>query len=80
MVVEVHRDTRAPNRDPDGYPLRHLVRVKGNYDVGGSQVATGFADAEDRIDYASKKRYLRWEKKAVAAARATTAAAPDGHQ
>lgn len=66
MVVEVHRDTRAPNRDSDGYPLRHLVRVKGNDDVGGSQVASGFADAEDRIDYANKKRYLRWEEKAVA--------------
>ncbi|WP_244929592.1 excalibur calcium-binding domain-containing protein [Nocardioides sp. W7] len=66
MVVEVFSDKASPNRDADGYPLRHVVRVKGNYDVGGSQVATGFADADHRIKYSSKKRYLRWEEKAIA--------------
>lgn len=61
MVVRVLTDRKAPRRDGAGNLWRYLVRVKGDYDIGGSQIATGYAQVERKIRFSSKKRYLRWE-------------------
>ena len=65
MKVKVHLDKKAPNRDGKGRMLRYLSRVKGNYDIGGSQIDTGFADVDRSIRFSFKKKYLRWESKAA---------------
>lgn len=65
MVVKVHKDKKAPNRDAKGFVWRLLERVKGGYDIGGSQIATGFADVERDLRFSSKARYVRWETKAI---------------
>lgn len=69
MVVKLRTDGRAPNRDADGHLMRYLIRVKGSHDVGGRQIATGFADVERRIRFVRKQRYLRSEEKAIARGR-----------
>jgi hypothetical protein len=65
MVVKVHKDKKAPNRDAKGILWRALERVKGGYDIGGSQIATGFGNVERDIRFTVKTRYLRWETKAI---------------
>lgn len=66
MVVKIDVDNRAPNKDRQGHLWRDLTLVKGNYDIGGSQIGTGYAKVERKIRFAEKSRYLRWEKKAKA--------------
>lgn len=66
MVVKVIVDKRAPNKDRDGHVWRYLTRVKGDYDIGGSQIANGYAKVERKIRFNAKSKYLRWENKAKA--------------
>jgi hypothetical protein len=69
MEVRAYADKKAPDLDSEGRLWRALERVKGGYDIGGSQIATGFADVDRRIHFGVKARYLRWEAKAIAGAK-----------
>ena len=64
MVVEVNLDKRSPKQDKQGNLWRYLTRVKGNWDIGGSQIATGYAQVESGLRFSQKTRYLRWQTKA----------------
>lgn len=66
MVVKVTDGRKSRKRDKQGHVYRYLTRVKGNYDVGGSQIATGFAQVDRKLRFGAKKRYLRWESQARA--------------
>lgn len=66
MKVQVQTDKKAANRDPQGRLSRYLIRVNGNFDIGGSQVFRGYADVDRSIRFEDKTRYARWESKAVA--------------
>lgn len=69
MVVKVIDGRKSRKRDKQGHLYRYLVRVKGNYDVGGSQIDTGFGQVDRKLKFRLKKRYLRWESQARAESR-----------
>ncbi|WP_418062259.1 excalibur calcium-binding domain-containing protein [Pimelobacter simplex] len=69
MVVRVIDGRKSRKRDKQGHLYRYLVRVKGGYDVGGSQIDTGFGQVDRRLRFQLKKRYLRWEAQARAEGR-----------
>jgi endonuclease YncB( thermonuclease family) len=69
LVVKAYSDKKAPDRDSDGRLRRALERVKGGYDIGGSQIDTGFAEVDRSIRFGLKATYLRWEAKAIAKAK-----------
>ena len=65
MVVKSVQDNSAPNKDRDGNLWRELTRVKGNFDIGGSQVEAGFAMVQGGLRFKARDRYLRWEQDAA---------------
>lgn len=69
MVVRVVDGRKSRKRDKQGHLYRYLVRVKGGYDVGGSQIATGFGQVDRKLRFAKKQRYLRAESRARAESR-----------
>ncbi|MFJ9314880.1 excalibur calcium-binding domain-containing protein [Pimelobacter simplex] len=69
MVVRVIDGRKSRKRDKQGHLYRYLVRVKGGYDVGGSQIDTGFGQVDRKLRFQLKKRYLRWEARARAEGR-----------
>lgn len=69
MVVRVIDGRKSRKRDKQGHLYRYLVRVKGGYDVGGSQIDTGFGQVDRKLRFQLKKRYLRWEAQARAEGR-----------
>ena len=66
MVVIPHIDRAAPDHDSKGYLYRVLERKKGGWDIGGSQIDSGFANVDRNIRYWLKNSYVRWERKAIA--------------
>ena len=66
MAVRAYHAKKGANRDSDGHLWRLLERVKGGYDIGGSQIDTGFAEVERALKFPLKAKYLRWEAKAIA--------------
>jgi endonuclease YncB( thermonuclease family) len=66
MVVISHIDEKAPDRDAQGNLYRALERQKGGWDIGGSQIDTGFANVDRSVRFSFKNTYLRWERKAIA--------------
>lgn len=69
MVVRVIDGRTSRKRDKQGHLYRYLVRVKGSYDIGGSQIDTGFGQVDRKLRFQLKKRYLRWEAQARAEGR-----------
>ncbi|KAB2809609.1 hypothetical protein F9L07_21650 [Pimelobacter simplex] len=69
MVVRVIDGRKSRKRDKQGHLYRYLVRVKGGYDVGSSQIDTGFGQVDRKLRFQLKKRYLRWEAQARAEGR-----------
>lgn len=63
-VVKVQMDNRAPKRDRQGNQWRYLVTAKGNWDIGGSQIAKGYAQVDGGIRFTDRTRYLQWQSKA----------------
>ncbi len=66
MIVRVDTDAKAKNKDRDGNLWRYLVRAKGGYDIGGSQIATGYAKIQTGLRFDLRDKYVGWAAKAKA--------------
>lgn len=64
-VVRALVSKKAPNRDNKGV-LRFLIREKGKFNIGLTQVADGYAKADKTHNYDLKAKYIRVAKKAKA--------------
>jgi len=62
-AVRLVPDKRAPRRDRQGHPMFDMQTVKGRYTIGGSQVASGWAQVAD-YRFSDKKRVKRWDEQA----------------
>jgi endonuclease YncB( thermonuclease family) len=66
MIVRVTTDPQAKNKDRDGNLWRYLTRAKGNWDIGGSQIATGFGKVQSGLRFRLRDKYVRWAADAKA--------------
>lgn len=66
MIVTVDTDPKAKNKDRDGNLWRYLTRVNGNWDIGGSQIATGFGKVQSGLRFRLRDKYVRWAAEAKA--------------
>lgn len=57
--------TKASKKRDSGRLLANLVTVRGDYTIGGSQIATGWGEVA-KYRFSEKSRYARWERQARA--------------
>lgn len=67
MKVRQYRDQASPNRDPRGHLWRYLERVRGGWDIGGSQIDTGFGRVQRGLNFERRSEYVSWAIEARAA-------------